>query len=254
MPYKNLSNDENMKITPKQALVNQRLVVLLTAAEKKISEVGFETFKLDDLIDETGYSRATVYLVFKTKDNLLLHLALKTLNLWITMAKKAYALDALPREKLLVLHISEVIVFNMYPSGFRSIFYVNTPYFRDKINSDLFDQFDQHINFVINAIADFATLAIEANQLTMPPTMTVAGFANSLWSFAYGAMAMTLADINPTQDHINTTKQFVRLMCDSFGWEPKSTEYDYDKTAKKIIGELFPLEFAQIKDKNPKFR
>lgn len=247
-------SENEMKISPKQAHINQRLVILLTAAEKLISQVGFEKFKLDDLIQETGYSRPTIYKVFKTKDNLLLHLALKTFNLWATMAKKAYSLEGLPREKLLVLHISEIIIFNMYPSGFRAIFYVNTPYFRNKSNSELFEHFDKHTYFFMKCIADFAQEAIDSKHFTLPAGIDVKEFSGNLWSFAYGSMSMTLSEIDPTQDFINSTKKFVRVICDSLGWKPTSAEHDYDKIAKKIIGDLFPLEYAQIKGNNPKFK
>lgn len=248
------TTESEMKMSPKQALINQRLVTLLTAAEKKISELGFEKFKLDDLIADTGYSRGTIYLVFGTKDNLLLQLALKTFNLWATMAKKAYNLDGLPREKLLVLHITEIIIASMYPSGFRAIFYVNTPYFRNKLNTDIFTQFDNHTQFFLKCITDFAQDAIDAKQFTLPPHISAQEFASNIWAFAYGAMSMTLSEMDPTQDFINGSKKFIRELCDSWGWMPTSKEYDYDKTAKKIIADLFPLEFAQIKGNNPKFK
>lgn len=253
MLFTEIDDDQAMKISPKQALINQRLVVLLTAAEKLITQIGFDKFKLDDLIQETGYSRPTIYLVFKTKDNLLLHLALKTFNLWATMAKRAYTLNGLPREKLLVLHISEIIIFNMYPSGFRAIFYVNTPYFRDKVNSELFAEFDKHTMFVMQCVIDFTNSAIENKDLVLPPGITTEMFAKSLWSFAYGAMAMNLSQVDLTQDYVNATKKVVRSICDTYGWKPLSTEHDYDKIAKKILIDLFPLEYAQIKDKNPVF-
>lgn len=254
MLFTEIDNDQVMKITPKQALINQRLVVLLTAAEKLITQIGFDKFKLDDLIQETGYSRPTIYLVFKTKDSLLLHLALKTFNLWATMAKKAYSLNGLPREKLLVLHISEIIILNMYPSGFRAIFYVNTPYFRDRVKSDLFEEFDKHTMFFIKCIADFTNDAINNKDLTLPPPITPDIFAKSLWSFAYGAMCMNLSQVDLTQDYVNATKQVVRNICDSFGWTPLSSVHDYDKIAKKILSDLFPLEYSQIKAKNPAFK
>jgi AcrR family transcriptional regulator len=73
---------------------------ILEAATKLFEEKGYEDFSLRQVAEAIGYTPTTIYLYFKDKDDLLLHVAYDGFKLFGESLEKAYQSKATTLERL----------------------------------------------------------------------------------------------------------------------------------------------------------
>ncbi len=59
-------------MSPKPNVSDERKSQIITAAEDVFTKKGFSEARMDDIADETGLSKGTLYLYFKSKDDLII--------------------------------------------------------------------------------------------------------------------------------------------------------------------------------------
>jgi len=59
-------------MSPKPNVSDERKSQIITAAEDVFTKKGFAEARMDDIADETGLSKGTLYLYFKSKDDLII--------------------------------------------------------------------------------------------------------------------------------------------------------------------------------------
>jgi AcrR family transcriptional regulator len=73
---------------------------ILEAAAKLFEEKGYEGFSLRQVAEEIGYTPTTIYLYFKDKDDLLLHVAYDGFRQFGEILETAYRTKETPLERL----------------------------------------------------------------------------------------------------------------------------------------------------------
>lgn len=232
---------------------------LLVLTEKLISKHGFDGFTFDDLTNESIYSRATIYTTLKNKEILFARLAIKALEAWKKLTSRAIKYNGSAREKLIAIYVAQAITLNMFPGGFRTIFYVNSPYFNDVINHDMSSlgvksELKELNQFFITSIEGLMNEAIEHKQLKVSDTFDTKEMANNFWSSTYGFISLNINNADNLMSLIKQSESFISFIADSIEWQPLSTKHDYQKLIKHIIADLFPIEHAQIKGVNINFK
>jgi len=59
-------------MSPRQDVSDERKTQILNAAEQVFTKKGLDLARMDDIADETGLSKGTLYLYFKSKDDLII--------------------------------------------------------------------------------------------------------------------------------------------------------------------------------------
>jgi AcrR family transcriptional regulator len=59
-------------MSPRPNVSDERKVQILSAAEDVFTKKGFDEARMDDIAEETGLSKGTLYLYFKSKDDLII--------------------------------------------------------------------------------------------------------------------------------------------------------------------------------------
>ena len=59
-------------MSPRPNVTDERKVQIINAAEDVFAKKGFDEARMDDIAEETGLSKGTLYLYFKSKDNLII--------------------------------------------------------------------------------------------------------------------------------------------------------------------------------------
>lgn len=59
-------------MTPRPDVTDERKNQILSAAEQVFTQKGLDSARMDDIADETGLSKGTLYLYFKSKDDLII--------------------------------------------------------------------------------------------------------------------------------------------------------------------------------------
>ena len=59
-------------MSPKPDVSDERKYQILNAAEQVFTKKGLDLARMDDIAEETGLSKGTLYLYFKSKDDLII--------------------------------------------------------------------------------------------------------------------------------------------------------------------------------------
>ncbi|HJS19061.1 MAG TPA: TetR/AcrR family transcriptional regulator [Anaerolineales bacterium] len=59
-------------MSPRPNVSNERKIQIIKAAQDIFTQKGFDEARMDDIADETGLSKGTLYLYFKSKDDLII--------------------------------------------------------------------------------------------------------------------------------------------------------------------------------------
>lgn len=59
-------------MSPRPNVTDERKVQIINAAEDVFAQKGFDEARMDDIAEETGLSKGTLYLYFKSKDDLII--------------------------------------------------------------------------------------------------------------------------------------------------------------------------------------
>src|SRR5210317_1467052 len=59
-------------MSPRPNVSDERTSQIIAAAEEVFSKKGFSAARMDDIAEETGLSKGTLYLYFKSKDDLII--------------------------------------------------------------------------------------------------------------------------------------------------------------------------------------
>ncbi len=59
-------------MSPKPDVSEERKGQIMSAAEEVFTKKGFDNARMDDIAEETGLSKGTLYLYYKSKDDLII--------------------------------------------------------------------------------------------------------------------------------------------------------------------------------------
>src|SRR5512146_1921013 len=90
-------------MTPRPNVSDERKSQIINAAEEVFTRKGFEEARMDDIAEETGLSKGTLYLYFKSKDDLILSILDRIFQLDFRRLEKLNQPDMSAREVLLSL-------------------------------------------------------------------------------------------------------------------------------------------------------
>ena len=102
----------------------QRREVIINAAEKVFFSQGFDRSTMDDIADRAELSKGTLYLYFKSKEELRLAVAHKAILHLNSITKGIEAMKENALEKLLSMGRACIEFSNKYPDHMRSIMYL----------------------------------------------------------------------------------------------------------------------------------
>jgi AcrR family transcriptional regulator len=85
-------------MSPRPDVSDERKSQILTAAEEVFTEKGFDQARMDDIAEQTGLSKGTLYLYFKSKDDLIIAILDRLFQLEFRQMEKLVVSDKPARQ------------------------------------------------------------------------------------------------------------------------------------------------------------
>ncbi|MES2546521.1 MAG: TetR/AcrR family transcriptional regulator [Pseudomonadota bacterium] len=229
---------------------DRRIKEITLIAELIIVKNGFKDLTLQEVIEQSSISRGTFFKLIPNKETLIAHLGVKGLNFWLELINKTKDFDGLAREKLLILHASQVIASKLNRITYHSIFIANAALNRFAVAPELNLILDDRVNELIQ----FYNLCIQLgiNEGSFPAKdylLNTEELAYFMWANRYGATVCNINYVphNNDSDLSGKYKKFVDMHLDSMEWRPLSTEVNYSRVLLDIYNQYYKKEIAQIK-------
>lgn len=184
------------KLSRKQQEIKERHEYWLDLAGSIIVEKGYSDFQLVDLAARSGFSTGIVYKQFKSKETITIMLAIRFFKKWHALLARALDYDAPGRARLFALHVGYSFLARANGSAYRCIYIAATSEYKQKVSEDLFQEYENCINTVIESLAGIIEYSIDKGELILPSEFISAReFAINLWASHHGAASLSLSEL-----------------------------------------------------------
>jgi len=229
---------------------HQRETELIELARSLVEKACLTTLTIDKLVAASPYSKGTIYKHFVGKEDLLLAICNTCVQEIQALFVRALSFKGNSREKMVAVMVSYIIWAKLHPSQLFAVLSAHSPSVAacssDQRNQE-HHEYESQLMALMNCEID---KAIEAGDLTLPQGISYEQVTFSMWSAAWGAMALIMSKGSSVklQPMILERESFnnARLILDGYGWNPLSSKWDYQQTIRKITHEIFQPEIEAL--------
>jgi len=230
----------------KQQEIEAREKKILEVAARMFLESGYHGLNMDDIAQEIGCAKGTVYGHFRNKEDILMEMASQGVDKRAEMFSKAAAFPGKPRVRMAVVGLSCQLFVRAYPQYFAAEVILRTETLREKAAPERQEFMRACEARCMQILAGIIRDAVAAGDLTLPEEMNAEELTFGLWSLTYGGFSL-LETGTPLQnlgirDPYKAVFQNAHLILDGIDWKPLFAEIDYAAINETALEKLFPNE------------
>jgi AcrR family transcriptional regulator len=234
----------------KQREFDGRSELILEIARRHLMEQGYIGLNMDRIAQEAEYSKGTIYQHFLNKEDLLMGLAVQTLEKRHELFQRASQFSGRDRMRLQAIGVADVIFVNLYPEHFRVEQLLRTSSIRDKTDPERQQALHACEQNCMKLISGIVIAAIEHGDLKLPPERSPQDMTFGLWSMALGSnlilasgtMVQALGVTNPGE----AINHNFYMLLDGYGWTPLTRDACPRASQQEIIETVFAEEWAEV--------
>lgn len=236
--------------TRKERQFEEREQLILDVARNQLNEAGYYGLNMDRIALETEYSKGTIYLHFKNKEDVLMGLAAQTMQTRQGLFSRAAEFKGRSRERVCAIGMAADLFVRLYPEHFRVEQILRTSSIRERTSENRRDLLKTCESRCMSIVSGVVRDGISQGDLALPDGRTPEDLTFGLWGMSFGChLLMTtgteLLELGVSDAHEAMSQGFDALL-DGYGWKPLFAEWDYTETESRIAEEVFAEELALI--------
>lgn len=237
-------------LSRKQREMREREALFLDIAERLLHEGGHQALTMDRIAELAEYSKGTVYQHFKCKEEVLINLCWRGLEVLGDLFERAATFDGNGRERMLACLLAHRLYAGLHPLHFDMINTVKAGGVKEKLSADSLQRHAERAQRVHATIAGIVFAARQRGELPDDPRLAPMELVYGLWSLSFGGLTLQTFDIDFAEMGVADPDRALEVLAscalDGVGWRPLSSEHDYATSAARIARELFADEFAAL--------
>ena len=238
-----MASEQNRRLIRREERISRqqqsRRLEILDVARELLSRNGIDRFNMEAVAEEGGYSRTSIYRYFSSKEDLVMDLAIESLELRVELYRRVQAFDARPRERAVAF--GEVTSL-LYPQHTLAEVFGSTRAVREGATPERTERVSSLEKEQGDIVFTVAREAVDGGDWVLAPDLTLEEALFGLSAMTRGLFERLASPLPP--DHIRDPRRLQRSMgwrlLDSLQWRPLSSEWDYAATMRRIHTELFP--------------
>ncbi len=230
-------------MTRKQREIIDRQRQILAVAREIFKTGGYLGLNMDRVAHEMDYAKGTIYQHFKNKEEIILALAVETLEKRIAMFERASLFRGRPRERMAAIGCAAELFVQWYPDHFELEKVLSCSSIMEKTSERLQIVKTAAEMKCINLVAGIVRDAIAAGDLELTKGVSPDQIVFGLWSATYGGYS--IMDCGDTirqmgiEDGFLMVRDINNKLLDGFGWKPFSAQQDYHAIFERVAQEVF---------------
>lgn len=218
---------------------------------------GYLGLNMDKIAEAIEYSKGTIYLHFKSKEDLLSALSGELMANMIEFWERAARFSEKSRKKMLAIIVATDIYFQIHPEHHRTQLLI---WGEESIQLKASDENKVKLKERHRKAIDFFTAVIEegihSGDLVLSGDTKPDHIMFGIWSLITGAQIMSnemeqsrqlgqglMDDLDYRDAHFANAM----FLLDGYGWRPLSSEKDYRKIRDDVWNTIFPAESKLLK-------
>lgn len=236
--------------TRKQREIAEREAKVLAVSRRLVIEHGYHGWTMDHVARELEYSKGTIYNHFPCKEEILIALAIETMDTRSAMFNRASAFRGRARERMLAVGRAAELFLRLYPDHLCVEQIIRTPSIMEKTSEERRNAMRGCENRCMAITAGIVRDAIAQGDLVLTENMVPEDVVFGLWSMTSGAHQLipssdSLRDIG-IRDAFLALRQNQHRLLDGFGWRPLTVDLAEEEVSKRIQEEVFSDEYQQL--------
>jgi AcrR family transcriptional regulator len=220
----------------------RRCAAIREVARDLLARDGIASFTMERVADEAGYARTAIYRFFPSKRELLIGLAIESLELRLELYDRVAELDARPRERLVAFGEATCL---LYPRHVLPQVFGAAKSRRARRSDQGLDRLRTLQRRDERMVAMVAKEAIDSGDLVLAPAATLEETVFAVHALTQGIFERF--GLGPKPVGISDPRIVLRRagaqLLDGLGWRPLSNEWDYRATVSRIHREVFTPRF-----------
>lgn len=220
----------------------QRESLILAHARRLLVRDGYQNLNLDELARAVEYSKGTLYLHFKTKEDLTLAVVTEALRERADLFERAMRFQGRTREQACAIGVACGEFAVTYREYFHIEMMLESHSFWDKASEKRRRLHGVQASRMFHAINSVVQDAIRQGDL--PSGTRAQDVTHSLIAITVGshitAAQPDLQLLCAIADPLRSLRTNQDRVCDGWSWRPLCGEWDYHATERRIRDEIFP--------------
>jgi AcrR family transcriptional regulator len=237
-------------LTPKQLEIKEREFRILQVARQMLVERGYLGLSMDAIAVQLEYSKGTIYNHFPCKEEIIIALAIQTMDQRTNMFQRAASREGKSRHRLSGIGVASELFVRLYPDHFGVEQLIRSSSIWEKTSEHRREAMHGTESRCLDIVAGVVRDGIAESDLVLPNGVTPEDLVFGLWSQTFGAYSIIAASAG-LEDHgvidpYRAVRQNISMILDGYQWAPLSTTYDYMDLFERQLAEIFPDEYKQI--------
>jgi AcrR family transcriptional regulator len=217
--------------------------LILDHAQRMLLKDGFQNLNLDELAEAVEYSKGTLYLHFKTKEDIGLAVVTRAQKERADLFERAAQFNGHSRERLRAIGFACCHFANVYPDYYNVEMMLKSLSFWEKADETRQHQYAMQGGRCFRTIHGIVTDGLRDGDLPAgkmaPEQIVFAIAATAIGShiMSRNNQALLMAGID---DPLKALCSNVDILLDGLGWKPLSGEVDSIAVDRRIKKEIFP--------------
>jgi AcrR family transcriptional regulator len=217
--------------------------LILDHAQRILLRDGFQNLNLDTLAEAIEYSKGTLYLHFKTKEDIALAVVTRALKERADLFERAIQFPGRSREKARAIGFACCHFAKEYPDYYSVQMMLTSHSFWEKADDVRQHQYGMQASRTFRAMQRVVSEALQSGDI--PKTkLSAEQIVFCIAATAVGSHIMTrntptamMAGIDDPNDAVC---QNLSVLWDGLGWKPLAGEHDYAAVDRRIKRDIFP--------------
>jgi len=217
--------------------------LILDHAQRMLLKDGFQNLNLDELAEAVEYSKGTLYLHFKTKEDIALAVVTRAQKERADFFERAAHFKGRSRERIQAIGFACCHFANVYPDYYNVEMMLKSLSFWEKADENRQHQYAMQGGRCFRTIHGIVTDGIKDGDLPqgkLSPEQIVFALASTAIGshiMSRNTHALLLAGIN---DPLKALCDNVEVLLDGLSWKPLSNQMDRGLVDLRIKSEVFP--------------
>jgi AcrR family transcriptional regulator len=223
----------------------EREELILDHARIMLRQHGYLGLNLDRLAEATEYSKGTLYQHFETKEDIVLGIAVGSLEMRTQFFERAGSFKGSSRERIVGVGVADDIIAELYPEHFQVSQMVKSPSIWEKTSQARRLRMGQCEGSCFGTVEKMVREAIHAGDLPVEPAKAKE-VAFGLMTLALGTHLVSGNVEWMARIGIKAPRGALRVsqhrLLDGWEWRPFTKDWDYARTERRVRDEVFPEE------------
>jgi AcrR family transcriptional regulator len=233
-----------VELTRKQREIEKRASEILRVARPILVSEGYQALSMDRVAAQMEYAKGTIYNHFPNKEEIVVALAVQSMELRRKLFEKASSVNGSSRLRMMGLGVACEFFTQHCTDDFVLEQWVRNQGIWEKSTEKSQNAVRQGEGRCMSVVAGIVRDGMAAGELQVPESISPEEFVFGFWALNYGSQILTHTSPSLPALGINKPLNAIRVHCSTllngFGWKPLMDAETYSTTMTALEETLIP--------------